>query len=181
MHSLAVITDDQDDDAWSDAQGRRRPSRNIANAIYRRARWIFVILALASLSLQASQSTDSVKAHQNAVYWGELGITIAFDFEMVLRFLAALPDWRGFFMHTQTWLDLTLAIGSSIIQIPAIRNSPVYPWFTIFQLMRFYRVILVVPRMKPLLVRFQCRADLIVCQADIASVAGGVRKPVWFG
>ena len=48
--------------------------------------------------------------------------------------------------------SLTELIGSTIIQIPAIHNSTVYPWLTIFQLMRFYRVILEIPRMKPLLV-----------------------------
>ncbi|KAJ7661709.1 Ion transport protein-domain-containing protein [Mycena rosella] len=51
----------------------------------------------------------------------------------------------------QNWLDLALAVGTSVIQVPAIQRSAVYPWFTILQLMRFYRVILVVPRMKPLL------------------------------
>jgi hypothetical protein len=49
---------------------------------------------------------------------------------------------------------MALAVPASVIQVPAIQNSAAYPWFTISQLMRFYRVILVVPRMKPLLVRF---------------------------
>jgi hypothetical protein len=109
----------------------------------------------------------------------ELAITGAFDVEIILRILAALPDWRAFFGFGgrggggvglgmgkgsaaktgggagpgQNWLDTALAVGCSVIQIPAVQRSAVYPWFTIFQLMRFYRVILVVPRMKPLLVR----------------------------
>lgn len=90
------------------------------------------------------------------MYYGELGITIALDAEIALRFLAALPDWRSFFMHGQNWLDTILAVGSSVIQIPLIHDSAVYPWFTILQLARFYRVILEVPRMRPLLVRVHC-------------------------
>jgi hypothetical protein len=44
-----------------------------------------------------------------------------------------------------------LAIGSTIIQIPVVHNSQAYPWLTIFQLARFYHVILEIPRMRPLL------------------------------
>lgn len=92
--------------------------------------------------------------HIDVLYWGELLITLAFDFEIILRLFASLPDWRReFFGGGLNWFDLILAVGSSVIQIPAIRKSEVYPWFTILQLARFYRVILVIPRMKPLLVR----------------------------
>jgi hypothetical protein len=69
----------------------------------------------------------------------------------VVRFVAHLPDWRGFFIQGNNYVDLVLAIGSTIIQIPIIHNSPAYPWLTIFQLARFYRVILEIPRMRPLL------------------------------
>ena len=93
--------------------------------------------------------------HRLVLINGEIAITIALDFEIGLRILATLPHWRKFFQHGNNWLDTILAIGSTIIQIPAIRNSDLYPWFTIFQLARFYRVILVVPRMKPLLVRYR--------------------------
>jgi voltage-dependent calcium channel len=74
---------------------------------------------------------------------------------MVLRVLASLPEWRRFFEHGNNWIDGVLAIACTVIQIPGVINSNVYPWFTIFQLARFYRVILVVPRMKPLLVSYR--------------------------
>ncbi len=69
-----------------------------------------------------------------------------------MRVIPYLPDWRKFFYRGQNVLDLLLAIGSSIIQIPAIHRSPIYPRLTIFELMRPYRVILEILRMKPLLV-----------------------------
>ena len=71
--------------------------------------------------------------------WGELVLTLLFDVDIVWRFVGFLPNWRSFFDHGNNWLDLILAIGSTVIQIPAIRNSEVYPWLTIFQLARFYR------------------------------------------
>ena len=113
------------------------------------------MLALTSLVLQATRTVTISPDHALLLYYGELAITIAFDAEMVLRILASLPEWRQFFKQANNWLDGLLAIGCTIIQIPVIRNSDVYPWFTIFQLARFYRVILVVPKMKPLLVSYR--------------------------
>ena len=91
--------------------------------------------------------------HQLILDRGELILTVIFDVEIVIRLLTYLPDWRGFFTRGQNWLDLVLAVGSTVIQIPAVHNSGVYSWLTIFQIGRFYRVILEIPRMKPLLVR----------------------------
>jgi len=125
---------------------------NPAKTIYGYTKWCWVILALASLVLQATRTVNLSPMHEAAMLYGEIAITIAFDFEIGLRFLATLPNWRSFFQHGDNWLDTILAIASSIIEIPIIRNSSAYRWLTIFQLARFYRVILVVPRMKPLLV-----------------------------
>ncbi|KAK7047557.1 calcium channel protein [Paramarasmius palmivorus] len=108
-------------------------------------------LALTSLVLQATRTSEVSETHSQLMSWGELVITLLFDLEIAWRIVASLPDWRGFFRHGHNILDLVLAIGSSVIQLPWVKNSMVYPWFTIFQLARFYRVILVVPRMKPLM------------------------------
>lgn len=82
----------------------------------------------------------------------ELYFTLAFLVEIIIRFMAHLPDYRSFPRKASNNADSFLAVTTVIIQIPIIRDSPVYPWMTVFQLMRFYRVILVVPRMKNLLV-----------------------------
>ena len=149
------IIDKEQDDGWAIVDGRKAATRtNIAKTIYSYTQWCWVILALTSLVLQATRTVQITEAHAVAMYYGEIAITIAFDFEIGLRVLATLPDWRSFFQHGNNWLDTFLAIGSTVIQLPVVRRSNLYPWFTIFQLARFYRVILVVPRMKPLLVRF---------------------------
>lgn len=142
---------DERDEDWATISGRKASRVNLIKIFYEHTRWCWVLLALASLVLQATRTDDSDDIHQQLMSFGELGITIAFDFEIILRVIATLPDWRNFLNHGNNWLDTTLAIGSSIIQIPMIHNSGVYPWFTIFQLARFYRVILEVPRMRPLL------------------------------
>jgi len=133
--------------------GRKAATRpNLARVIYAYTKWCWILLALTSVVLQATHTVNISPMHALVMFYGELAITFALDFEIGLRILATLPDWRKFFQHGNNWLDTILAIGSTVIQIPAIRHSELYPWFTIFQLARFYRVILVVPRMKPLLV-----------------------------
>lgn len=132
--------------------GRHVVKKNALKTFYQYTRWCWVFLALASLVVQATRTVDISDMHQIILDKGESAITLAFDIEIVIRILAELPDWRNFFAHGNNWLDLILAIGSSIIQIPAIHRSEVYPWLTIFQLARFYRVILEFPRMKPLMV-----------------------------
>ena len=123
-------------------------------SIYQPLRWCFIFLALASVVVQATRTVDLSPTHEEILNVSELAITIAFDVEIIIRVLAELPNWRTFFHRGNNCLDLVLAIGSSIIQIPVIHRSSVYPWLTIFQLARFYRVILEVPRMRPLLVCF---------------------------
>ncbi|TEB23953.1 high-affinity cell membrane calcium channel [Coprinellus micaceus] len=145
------IMDKEGEDGWAVVESRKSTGSNLAKRLYGYTKWIWVLLALFSLALQASKTVDMSESHKELLYWGELVVTVMFDFEIILRILATLPDWRTFAQHGNNWLDTFLAIICSIIQIPAIRNSSLYPWFTIFQLARFYRVILVVPRMKPLL------------------------------
>jgi voltage-dependent calcium channel len=138
---------DEDEDAGAGAR------RNIIKEVYEHVRWCWVALALASLVLQATRTVNMSSLHQQILEKGELVLTIAFDLEMILRFCAEFPDWREFFAHANNLFDLFLAVGSTIIQVPIIRDSEVYPYLTFFQLARFYRVILEVPRMKPLMVR----------------------------
>lgn len=144
---------DEHDDGWNVSEGRRTIRGNWIKSGYLAVRWCFVFLALTSLVIQATRTVRVSDTHQQILDISELAITLAFDIEIVVRILAELPDWRNFFSHGSNWLDLILAIGSTVIQIPAIHRSGVYPWLTIFQLTRFYRVILEVPRMRPLLVR----------------------------
>ncbi|KAH0835701.1 Ion transport protein-domain-containing protein [Lanmaoa asiatica] len=126
--------------------------KNLKKAVWwSYTRWFWVSLAFASLVIQATATADMSAMHQEIIDVTERIITFAFDVEIVVRIVAELPAWRNFFQHGNNLLDVILAIGCSVIQIPAIHNSSIYRWLTVFQLARFYRVILVVPRMKPLI------------------------------
>ncbi|KZT03083.1 uncharacterized protein LAESUDRAFT_660488 [Laetiporus sulphureus 93-53] len=142
---------DENEDGWTTSDGKLAPSRNRVKEVYDSIRWCWVGLALASLTLQATRTINMGTTHTQVLQLGELILTTLFDVEIIIRIIAYLPEWRNFFCRGQNLLDLILTIGSTVIQIPPIHDSPVYPWFTIFQLARFYRVILEIPRMKPLL------------------------------
>ncbi|KAI5121745.1 hypothetical protein M0805_009034 [Coniferiporia weirii] len=146
---LGSVTDEHDDDYI--ISERSGSGTSAIRRWYERTKWIWVLFALTSVVLQSTRSADSSPEHLDILEWGELALTFLFDIDISWRFLAYLPLWRTFFDHGNNWLDLLLAVGSTVIQIPEIRNSGIYPWLTIFQLARFYRVILEVPRMRPLL------------------------------
>lgn len=72
----------------------------------------------------------------------ELGVTLVLLFEIIVRFIV---DWRHFFRSKRNIVDLALAIITTVIQIPSIKNSgQPYSWLTFFQIVRIYRVVLAV-------------------------------------
>lgn len=169
---------DVQDDGWPATQARRPSTRtNVFKVIMDYTKWFWVLLALSSLTIQAFHDEGNTSKFAGYMYYAELGITCAFDLEIIIRVLASLPDWREFFVKPNNLLDLFLAVTCSVIQIPVIQESQVYPWLTVFQLIRFYRVILEVPRMRPLLVS----ANTVVGAGLFLTVlaARGVWKYVW--
>ncbi|KAI0321538.1 Ion transport protein-domain-containing protein [Amylostereum chailletii] len=142
---------DENDEGWAVVDGRRVAKPNRIRKLYESIRWCWVALALLSLVLQATFGVDLDPTHREVLDKSELILTILFDAEILIRIAGHFPDWRSFMHKGNNWLDTVLAIGSTIILIPAVHNSRAYPWLTVFELMRFYRVILEIPRMKPLL------------------------------
>ena len=90
--------------------------------------------------------------HQEIIDITACIVTFAFGVEIVIHVTVEFPAWRSFFQHSSNLLDLILAIQCSIIQIPVIHDLSVYSCLMIFQLARFYHMILVVPWMRLLIV-----------------------------
>lgn len=144
-----------DDEKQPLAKGKLRNLALGFKRVWGYTKYLWILAIIVDVAIQASR----------AIYLGpqelqrrsriELYFTLAFDFEIAMRFLAFVldGDWRGFFSSKQNRADLFVALITSIIQIPVIKNSQVYPWLTFFQLARFYRVIAAIPRMRVLLVR----------------------------
>ncbi|WFD06570.1 calcium channel protein [Malassezia vespertilionis] len=118
-------------------------------------KYLWLVAIILSLGIQGSQSSYQ---YPDTVLWrrrAERGLTIAFDVEIVLRFVAYALDGTAqeFFRRRHNLLDFFLAVITSIIQIPVVHRSGWYPWLTFFQLARFYRVIAAIPRMRLMLLR----------------------------
>ncbi|KAF8337378.1 Ion transport protein-domain-containing protein [Cantharellus anzutake] len=146
-------TFDEHDEGWTMVDATNASVGKPVLKFYEYTSLAWTLLALVSLGFQATQTSTSSQSYIKLLRAVELYITLAFDVEIVWRILGHLPDWRVFFRLKRNMLDLFLAFSSSVIQIPGIKNSGVYPWLTIFQLGRFYRVILAVPGIRPLLLQ----------------------------
>ncbi|CAI2169741.1 19144_t:CDS:10 [Funneliformis geosporum] len=83
----------------------------------------------------------------------ELIFTIVFAIEIVLRLFSYLPKYHLFFQSTKNIVDFTLSIVTCMIQLPFIKETEAYPYLTLFQILRVYRVIIAIPRLRNLLVR----------------------------
>lgn len=90
----------------------------------------------------------------NSVLAYQIFLSVFLAFEILLRLYIYLPDYRFFFSSILNILDLFLAVATLVILIPTIRGHPVlYSWLTVFQIVRFYRIVISIPYMRGLWVR----------------------------
>ncbi|KAG0295245.1 calcium channel protein [Linnemannia gamsii] len=83
----------------------------------------------------------------------ELGFTIALAVDIIIRFLVCLPMPMEFFKSRKNIVDLFLATVTLLIQIPPIKNSHAYLYLTAFQVVRIYRPIIYIERLRSLIQR----------------------------
>ncbi|GAA6002347.1 calcium channel protein CCH1 [Rhodotorula paludigena] len=151
-NTSAAVTSSRYDD---DRKPRRALGRtaNVVGKVYQKTHLVWVALIVASIAFMADREYNMDPNKSRTYEWIELGLTLAFDVEIAIRMFASLPEWRSYFLGTRNRVDLFLAIMTSLIQIPPIFHSDAYAWLTVFQIARFYRVILALPRMRRLLHR----------------------------
>lgn len=120
-------------------------------SIVRYSNWLSIALISASLIVFAWEPTQMSASSHRALTWTQIAITVLLDVEIVIRISAYLPRPVDFFSPAHNVFDLFLAIVTTALCVPAIQETEAGNWLMAFFLMRFYRVILVVPRMRPLL------------------------------
>lgn len=103
---------------------------------------IFLLLIILDVVFQALWGglwiTDNSKL--TFLFSFEIVTTVALFIEIVFRFLVYLPKWRHFFCSMLNLVDAFLAIFTLII-LAFHNDKTVYGFFSIFQLMRFYRIV----------------------------------------
>lgn len=110
--------------------------------VYDKTSWLWTTIIVFDLAVMCLRSAGMSSSRAAFIDNTERVVTIALILEIVLRFIA---DWRNFHRSHRNWVDLGLAIITAVIQIPVIHQSgQTYEWFTFFQIVRIYRVVLAV-------------------------------------
>ena len=149
----------QEQEGVQEASQEPRRRRNRLFTWYKKIRkytqYIWLSLIIVGLAVQGSKASYEFEDQKKWREDVERYLVIPFDLEILVRFIfESMEGGPGqFFQGKRNVLDLFLAIITTIIQIPVVNNSSWYPWLTFFQLLRFYRVIAAIPRMKSLLLR----------------------------
>ncbi|KAG0053161.1 calcium channel protein [Gryganskiella cystojenkinii] len=130
------------------------------NSIFsRRKAWVeslefvWVLAIVADLVFQCLPRHNSPPARVALFNRAELWFTIAFAVDIVIRILVCLPKPGDFFDSKKNLVDFILAVVTLVIQIPTIHRSHVYVYLTVFQVVRIYRPIIYVERLRSLIQR----------------------------
>lgn len=129
----------------SDAPKRHSALKRMYNKTY----WFWIVVISYDLLCQAFRSASMSRDRERFINNSEVVVTFILLVEIVIRFAV---DWRNFFQINKNLFDLGLAIITTVILLPPIRNSgQPYAWLTVFQILRIYRVIIAVPVTKALI------------------------------
>ncbi|KAH7080347.1 calcium-channel protein CCH1 [Paraphoma chrysanthemicola] len=118
---------------------------NSLKRLYDKTFWIWVLVIAYGLICQMMKSASMSNFRRKFIDRSETVVTLILLFEIMIRLVV---DWRHFFGSKRNVTDLLIAIITTVIQIPPIKEShdgKAYAWLTIFQIIRVYRVVLAVP------------------------------------
>jgi voltage-dependent calcium channel len=129
-----------------DEQFRRRPTT--IQQWYNKTFWVWIFVIVVGLVASMFRSATMSDARERRIITAEFATTILLDLEMALRFTV---NWRRFHRSRRNLVDLIIAVMSTILLLPPIRNSSAYGWLSIFAILRVYRVVWAVPSTRHLL------------------------------
>lgn len=122
--------------------------RTTLERYYENSQLIWVVVIAFDLCAQAFRSSDMSDSQENFIDVTAIVVTILLDVDIMIRILV---NWRGFPRSWRNLFDLSLAVITSIILIPPVKESRAYTWLTVFQILRAYRVVMAVPTTRDLI------------------------------
>ncbi|CAO3564105.1 unnamed protein product [Mortierella alpina] len=114
---------------------------------------VWVVAVIVNLVFQCMPRYNSSPERLQQLARIELWFTLAFAVDIAIRLLACLPKPSEFLNSRKNMFDLFLVVTTLIIQIPPIRRSHVYMYLTVFQVLRIYRPIIYIERLRSLIQR----------------------------
>ncbi|CAG8488519.1 6193_t:CDS:10 [Ambispora gerdemannii] len=146
-----VLSDDAE--GWTLQEGNKMVKVNWLTRFMNETKYLWITAIIIDLIIMLFRTSTLNADGLTVLLRAELIFTILFAIEIILRFGASLPDYRHFFHYKKNVTDFILVVITCLIQIPGIRDSNAYPYLTVFQIMRVYRVIIAWARLRNLLMR----------------------------
>ncbi|KAF3215696.1 calcium channel protein [Orbilia oligospora] len=142
--------EDEDDESSEETPHVLPATRiNKAKKLYEKTEFVWILIIFTGLAVACTRSADMSQNRRDIINGVELSVSLLLLAEIILRFAV---DWRGFFKVSRNYFDLALAIITCVMEIPVIKDQDiVYSWLTLFQILRFYRIVLFVPVTRNLL------------------------------
>lgn len=145
----SAFTVDEQNRLIEEEEEIHKPSR--LKTAYDMTYWLWIVIILFDLFVMCLRSADMSHSRQMFIDDTETAVAIVLVFEIFLRFIT---DWRNFHKGRRNWVDLSLAVITAVIQIPTVhRSGQVYEWFTFFQIIRIYRVVMAVSFTRDLIIQ----------------------------
>lgn len=136
-----------------DKEGESQKQRvSTLKRLYDKTSWVWVVVIAYGLVCQMMRSSSMSNFRERFIDASEIIVTLTLLVEIIIRLIV---DWRHFFRSRRNITDLIIAIVTTIIQIPVIKNAHdgrAYAWLTIFQIIRVYRVVLAISITRDLIV-----------------------------
>ncbi|KAL2137077.1 hypothetical protein VTI74DRAFT_9683 [Chaetomium olivicolor] len=146
----SAFTDEEEPNVFHAAHIEQGLGRQSAlQRISSKTSWFWIVVIAYGLFCQSLRSATMSESRERFINASEILVTSLLDVEIVLRLVA---KFRRFHRNPRNLFDLALAVITTVILIPPIRNSgQVYNWLTIFQILRVYRVVLAIPMTRKLI------------------------------
>ncbi|OBZ90459.1 Calcium-channel protein cch1 [Choanephora cucurbitarum] len=154
-----ILGDTNEEEGWTFTQEgepikQLQKRESLLLTVYSYTKPLWLLLVAVDLLCMAAKNVDMSPEELSALDTLERAFSIAFLFEIFFRMLSQRRDFRGFFKDKMNLTDFLIAVITCIILIPPIRrNNYVYVWFTGFQVLRIYRLVAAVPRLRRLMSR----------------------------
>jgi voltage-dependent calcium channel len=159
--SFQIIREESKASAFTGEQIEEEGRENLPEKRVSSLKWIYdktsalwVLIIAYGLICQALRSASMSNGRRRFIDLSETVVTFLLLAEIIIRFVG---DWRQFFKNPRNITDLLIAVITSVIQIPAVKDAHdgrAYAWLTVFQIIRIYRVVLAVPMTRDLIVSF---------------------------
>lgn len=120
--------------------------QNWVSSFYKKTKIIFDILGLIGMGVTGSLNAQMGVSDMKEIFMVQAIISWIFLVEIIWRAACYYPNWKNFFKYRRNILDAILVFVTCLMAIHplAIKMGRLYYWLTIFQLSRFYRMVLLI-------------------------------------